>query len=155
MEQFMKPQCQFETTRYKHEKNYPGRIGKTLAKRRAQQEAQRQKQVEAKQRDARRLQTLIISLAHEVANLDESIVSEQALSRDREPSHFACPISVSMMRARRENLNNTIEGLTDRLSGLCQAVALSSNSAEVNASGDLQIATDFNFSQGYGPCSNF
>jgi hypothetical protein len=51
-----------------------------------------------------------------------------------------------MMRARRENLNNTIEGLTDRLSGLRQAVARSSNSAKVNASRDLQIGTDFNFS---------
>jgi hypothetical protein len=147
MEQFMKQQCQFETAKYKHEKNHPGEIATTPARRRAQQETQGQKQVEANQRDATRLQTLIISLASEIANLDESIASELALSSDREPSHFAYPVSVSMMRARRENLNNTIEGLTDRLSGLRQA--------KVNASRDLQIGTDFNFSQGYGPCSNF
>jgi len=143
----MKQQCQFETAKYKHEKNHPGEIATTPARRRAQQETQGQKQVEANQRDATRLQTLIISLASEIANLDESIASELALSSDREPSHFAYPVSVSMMRARRENLNNTIEGLTDRLSGLRQA--------KVNASRDLQIGTDFNFSQGYGPCSNF
>jgi len=143
----MKQQCQFETAKYKHEKNHPGEIATTPTRRRAQQETQGQKHVEAKQSDARRLQTLIISLAREIANLDESIASELALSRDREPSHFAYPVSVSMMRARRENLNNTIEGLTDRLSGLRQA--------KVNASRDLQIGTDFNFSQGYGPCSNF
>jgi len=151
----MKQQCQFETAKYKHEKNHPGEIATTPTRRRAQQETQGQKHVEAKQSDARRLQTLIISLAREIANLDESIASELALSRDREPSHFAYPVSVSMMRARRENLNNTIEGLTDRLSGLRQAVARSSNSAKVDASRDLQIGTDFNFSQGYGPCSNF
>ena len=143
----MKQQCQFETAKYKHEKNHPGEIATTPTRRRAQQETQGQKHVEAKQSDARRLQTLIISLAREIANLDESIASELALSSDREPSHFAYPVSVSMMRARRENLNNTIEGLTDRLSGLRQA--------KVNASRDLQIGTDFNFSQGYGPCSNF
>jgi hypothetical protein len=153
MEQFMKPRCQFETNKY--EKNHPRRVRATLAKRRAPHEAQRQKEVEAKQRDARRLQTLIVSLEREVANLDESIASELALARVREPSQLAYPNSASMMRARRENLNNTIGGLTDRLSSLRQAVALSSNGAKVDASLDLHIATDFNLSQGYGPCSNF
>jgi hypothetical protein len=58
---------------------------------------------------------MIANLEQEVANLDDGISSELTLARVRDPSHFAYPISVRTMQARRENLKTTIAALSNRL----------------------------------------
>jgi cell division protein FtsB len=86
-----------------------------LAKRQAQNEARKQREIEIKRRAATQLRTMIVTLEREVANLDDGISSELILARVRDPSHFAYPISVRTMQARRENLKATIAALSDRL----------------------------------------
>ena len=141
-EQFVKPQYQFETGGYKYGKNHPER----LAKRLAQHEARRQNELAASRREAGQLQAMIANLDREIVNLDDSIASELAMSRAREPSHFAYPISVTMMQARRQNLKNTITALTDRLSGVRRAVAEPGGSSNADAILNPHMPTRFGFS---------
>jgi hypothetical protein len=112
----VKPQYQFETIGHKARRDHPEGGDASLAKRRAQHEARRQKEQEANQREAGQLRTLIISLGQEVANLDDSIASELTQSGAPERPQLAYPTSVRMMHVRRDNLKNTIDALTDRLS---------------------------------------
>lgn len=88
---------------------------------------------------------MIANLEREIVNLDGSIASELAMSRAREPSDVADPISVTMMRGRRENLQNTVAALTDRLSGVRQAEPASSTRADALL--HPHIATRFDVSQ--------
>ena len=111
----MTKQCHFETVKIKCGNNHAGRIRAILAKRQAQNEAREQREIEIKRRAATQLRTMIANLEREVANLDDGISSELTLARVRDPSHFAYPISVRTMQARRENLKATIAVLSDRL----------------------------------------
>jgi hypothetical protein len=111
----MTKQCHFETVKIKCGNNHAGRIRAILAKRQAQNEAREQREIEIKRRAATQLRTMIANLDREVANLDDGISSELTLARVRDPSHFAYPISVRTMQARRENLKTTIAALSDRL----------------------------------------
>jgi hypothetical protein len=86
------------------------------ARRQAKHEAHRQWEIDIKKRTAIRLRTVIADLGQEIANLDISIASELALARVRDRAHFAYPISVRMMQARRENLEASVAALSDRLS---------------------------------------
>jgi flagellar protein FliJ len=123
-EQFMTAQCHSETVKDQIENKHPERVRAILAKKsRAQHEVRKQSEIERKLREARQLQSIISNLEREVANLDDSIISELALSSVREPSHFAYPISARMMKARRQNLKTTIAALSDRLSSGSQPVA--------------------------------
>jgi hypothetical protein len=142
-EQFVKPQYQFETGGYKYGKNHPER----LAKRLAQHEARRQNELAASRREAGQLQAMIANLKREIVNLDDSIASELAMSRVREPSHFAYPISVTMMQARRANLQHTVAALTDRLSGVRRAAAEPGGSTRADALLHPHMATRFDVSQ--------
>jgi flagellar FliJ protein len=139
----MKPQYHFETDKYKREKNHPGGPAATPAKRRAQHEARKQREIELNLKEARQLQTIIIKLEREAANLDDSINSELALSGVREPSHFAYPISARTMQARRENLRHTIAALKGRLSSVSQPMAEPSSAAKINAPHPLHLAARF------------
>ena len=69
------------------------------------------------------------------------------MSRVREPSEVADPISVTMMQGRRENLQNTVAALTDRLSGVRQAAAEPASSTRADALLHPHIATRFDVSQ--------
>jgi hypothetical protein len=142
-EQFMKQQCHFETEKYKPEKSHPGRVRANSARRCAQHEARKQKEIAVKLREAAQLQPIIVKLECEVANLDDSIDSELALSGVREPSHFAYPIAARTMRARRENLKHTIAALTCRLSGFSQRTVEPSSGARTNESLPHHLATCF------------
>jgi hypothetical protein len=122
-EQFMTAQCQSETVKDQIENKHPERVRAILAKSRAQHEVRKQREIERQLREARQLQSIISNLEREVAALDDSIISELALSSVREPSHFAYPISARMMKARRQNLKTTIAALSDRLSSGSQPVA--------------------------------
>jgi hypothetical protein len=88
----------------------PGRVRGLSALR-----ARKRSEGQAKRQTAIQLRTMIAGLEREIANLDSSISSELELCRVREPSHFAYPILVRTMQARRENLEATIAVLLDRL----------------------------------------
>ena len=94
--------------------NRPRWVRVLLAKRWAQEEARRKREIDAKKRTAIRLRMMIASIEQEIVNLDASISSELALARVRKPSHSAYPIAVRSMHARRENLKATIAVLSDR-----------------------------------------
>jgi cell division protein FtsB len=111
----MTDQHYFETAETARRSDHPGRKLSILAKHQAQDEARKQREIEIKRRAATQLRTLIVTLEREVANLDDGISSELMLARVRDPSHFAYPISVRTMHARRENLKATIAVLSDRL----------------------------------------
>jgi cell division protein FtsB len=111
----MTDQHYFETAETARRSDHPGRKLSILAKHQAQNEARKQREIEIKRRAATQLRTMIVTLEREVANLDDGISSELMLARVRDPSHFAYPISVRTMQARRENLKATIAALSDRL----------------------------------------
>ena len=111
----MTDQHYFETAEIDRRSDHPGRKLSILAKHQAQNEARKQREIEIKRRAATQLRTMIVTLEREVANLDDGISSELMLARVRDPSHFAYPISVRTMQARRENLKATIAALSDRL----------------------------------------
>ena len=111
----MTDQHYFETPEIAPRSDHPGRKLSILAKHQAQNEARKQREIEIKRRAATQLRTMIVTLEREVANLDDGISSELMLARVRDPSHFAYPISVRTMQARRENLKATIAALSDRL----------------------------------------
>jgi hypothetical protein len=114
-EQLMTSQYYFETVEIEGENNHPGRVQALLAKRQAQNEARKQREMEVKRRTAIRLRMMIASIEQDIANLDASISSELALARVRKPFHFAYPIAARTMQARRENLKATVAALSDRL----------------------------------------
>ena len=118
----MSAQCHSETVNYQIENKRPEKLRASLANGRTQHEVRKQTEIERQSRETRQLRSLISNLEREVANLDDSIVSELALSSIREPSPFARPI-LRMMQARRENLKTTIAALSDRLSRSNQPVA--------------------------------
>jgi hypothetical protein len=111
----MTSQYYFETVEIEGENNHPGRVQAFLAKRQAQNEARKQKEIEVKRRTATRLRMMIASIERDIANLDASINSELELARIRKPFHFAYPIAARTMQARRENLKATVAALSDRL----------------------------------------
>jgi cell division protein FtsB len=111
----MTDQHYFETAETARRSDHPGCKLSILAKHQAQNEARKQREIEIKRRAATQLRTMIVTLEREVANLDDGISSELMLARVRDPSHFAYPISVRTMHARRENLKATIAVLSDRL----------------------------------------
>jgi hypothetical protein len=108
-----------------------------------QHEVRKQREIERQLREARQLQSIISNLEREVANHDDSIISELALSGVREPSHFAYPISARMMQARRENLKTTIAALSDRRSSGSQPVAEPNNGLKINAPHSIHPAESF------------
>ena len=111
----MTDQHYFDTAETARRSDHPGRKLSILAKHQAQNEARKQREIEIKRRAATQLRTMIVTLEREVANLGDGISSELMLARVRDPSHFAYPISVKTMQARRENLKATIAALSDRL----------------------------------------
>jgi uncharacterized protein YaaN involved in tellurite resistance len=132
-EKFMSAQCHSETVNDQIENKHPEKVRASLAKSRTQHEVRKQTEIERQLRETRQLQSMISNLEREVANLDDSIISELALSSVREPSPFAHPISARMMLARRENLKTTIAALSDRLSSSNQPVAVPNNGLKINA----------------------
>jgi hypothetical protein len=113
VEQLMTSQYYFETVEIEGENNHPARVQTLLAKRQAQNEVRKQKEIEVKRRTATQLGMMIASIERDIANLDVSINSELEVARVRKP--FAYPIAARTMQARRENLKATVAALSDRL----------------------------------------
>ena len=120
---FMTKADHFDTVETQNGNNCPPRDRMRLAKRQAQDEARRKREIYAKKRTAIRLRMMIASIEQEIANLDASISSELALARVRKPSHIAYPIAARTMHVRRENLKATIAVLSDRYALTCSSEA--------------------------------
>jgi hypothetical protein len=129
----MSAQYHSETANDRIETRHPEKVRASLAKSRTQHEVRRQTEIERQLRETGLLQSMISNLEREVANLDDSILSELALSGVRQPSAVAHPNSARMMQARRENLKTTIAALSDRLSRGNQPVAGSDDGLKINA----------------------
>ena len=129
----MSAQCHSETVDDRIENKHPERARASLAGSRTQHEVRKQTEIERRLRETRQLQSMISDLEREVANLDDSIISELALSSVREPSAFADPIPARMMRTRRENLKTTIAALSDRLSRGNRPAAEPDSGLKINA----------------------
>ena len=127
----MSAQCHSETVDDRIENKHPERARASLAGSRTQHEVRKQTEIERRLRETRQLQSMISDLEREVANLDDSIISELALSGAREPSRFAH--STRMMQARRENLKTTIAALSDRLSRGNRPAAEPDSGLKINA----------------------
>jgi hypothetical protein len=114
----MSEQCHFETPDEKQGDARPLPVRALSANRQAWKETREKSEIEIKRRTATQLQTMIVKLEREVANLGDSIGSELALASIRDSSHFAYPSSVRTMLARRDNLKASIAALSDRLAKL-------------------------------------
>jgi uncharacterized protein YaaN involved in tellurite resistance len=128
----MSAQCHSETVNDRIENKQPKKVRASLVNSPTQHEVRKQTEIERRLRETRQLQSMISDLEREVANLDDSIISELALSSIREPSAFAHPISARMMQARCENLKTTIAALSDRLSRGNQPVAEPDSGLKIN-----------------------
>jgi hypothetical protein len=115
----MTDQHYFETTQIAS--NHPGRIQVRTARRRFQDEGRIQKEIEANRRTAAQIRAMIAKLNRDVSSLDDSINADLERARFRDPSHYAYPISVRTMDARRGNLKATIAILMERLAKVDQA----------------------------------
>jgi hypothetical protein len=120
----MTDQHYFETTEIKRGSNHPGRIRALLAKRQSQEESRKQREVATNSRAAVQIRAIIAKLDRDVSSLGDSINADLERARVRDPSHFAYPISVRTMTARRENLKATIAMLLERLAKGRQATMI-------------------------------
>jgi hypothetical protein len=97
-------------------RQYDFEPSKTLLRRakRAEQEAARKRwDDDNRKRTAARLQTTILALEREVANLEVSIDSELAFVRIDGGTSSASLASVRMMQSRRDNLVTTLTRLSE------------------------------------------
>jgi hypothetical protein len=104
-----------ETFEIKPGTNHPGRIRERLAKYRFQDEGRKQRQIESDRQAAVQIRAMIAKLDLAVSSLDDSINAVLETARVRDSSHYAYPIAVRTMTARRENLKSTIAILSGRL----------------------------------------
>jgi hypothetical protein len=111
----MTDQYYFETTEIKRGTDHPGRMRAQLAKRRLQDESRIQREIEDNRRAAAQIRAMIAKLDRAVSSLEDSINADLERAYVRDPSHYAYPISVRTMTARRENLKATIAILLERL----------------------------------------
>jgi hypothetical protein len=92
------------------------RSNRREAKRRAIKERKRLATIGALQRMRQRTETVLMDLKNAVSLLDQSIEAELENSSTRDPHHFAFPMTVRSLIARRENLKATTASLSDELS---------------------------------------
>jgi hypothetical protein len=104
-----------ETFEIKPGTNHPGRIRERVAKYRFQDESRKQRQIERNRQTAVQINAMIAKLDLAVSSLDDSISAVLETARVRDPSHYAYPIAVRTMTARRENLKSTIAILSEQL----------------------------------------
>jgi hypothetical protein len=99
----------------------PRRFRARFPKNRSQGEDRKQREIQTNRRAAVQIRAMIAKLDHDASSLDDSINAILEDARVRDPSHYAYPISVTTMTARRENLKATIAVLVERLAKLDQA----------------------------------
>jgi hypothetical protein len=109
----MTDQYFFETTQSER-RNHPVRVRTRLARFQARDEMRRQREAETNRMAVARIQSMIVELEREAANLDHSIEATLDGSRTRDPRNFAYPIAARSMRSRRDNIKNTIAVLSAR-----------------------------------------
>ena len=91
------------------------RSARAAAKRRAIEERKRVAMIEALQRMRQRTEAVLLDLKNAATLLDCSIETELQSSPSRDPRHFAFPMTVRALIARRDNLEATIAALSEEL----------------------------------------
>jgi hypothetical protein len=102
-----------ETTQSER-RNHPVRVRTRLARFQARDEMRRQREAETNRMAVARIQSMIVELEREAANLDCSIAAILDGSRSRDHRNSAHPIAARSMRSRRENIKITIAVLSVR-----------------------------------------
>jgi hypothetical protein len=105
----MNQQPQFETSNFE-------RSARAEVKRRAKEERKLLAMNDALRRMRQRTETMLIDLKNAVRLLDQSIEAELENNPTKDPHHFAFPMTVRALIARRENLKATVASLSDELS---------------------------------------
>ena len=85
------------------------------AKKRAIEERKRLAMIDALQRTRQQTEAVVKDLKDTATMLDRSIETELQGSPTRDPGHFAFPMTVRALIARRDNLQATIAALCDEL----------------------------------------
>ena len=103
------------TRLHHHETAKVGRSNRAEAKKRTIEERKHLALMAALRRWRQRTEAVLIDLKNAVALLDCSIEAELQSSPSRDPHHFAFPMTVRALIARRENLMATIAALSEEL----------------------------------------
>ena len=91
------------------------RSNRAQLKRDALEERKRLATIDALQRLRQRTEGVLTDLKNAAAMLDYSIETELQSSPTRDPRHFAFPMTVRALIARRDNLEATIAALSEEL----------------------------------------
>ena len=91
------------------------RLSRTEAKKRAIEERKRLAMIDALQRTRQRTEAVVTDLKNAATLLDINIEAELQGSPTRDPAHYAFPMTVRSLMARRDNLRATIAALRDEL----------------------------------------
>lgn len=91
------------------------RQSRTEAKKRAIEERKRLAMIDALQRTRQRTEAVVTDLKNAATLLDINIEAELQGSPTRDPAHYAFPMTVRSLMARRDNLRATIAALRDEL----------------------------------------
>ena len=97
------------------DQDHPGRVRAVQEKRRTIAERRREKEAAAARLEAKRIRTIIERFEMDIFGLDTIIKAELKSAAVSDPSHFAFPISLRMMMAKRDNLAATAATLSERL----------------------------------------
>ena len=102
-------------TRLHHPETDVDRSTPAQAKKRAMEERKRLAMIDALQRTRQQTEAVVKDLRNVATLLDQSIETELQGSPTRDPGHFAFPMTVRALMARRDNLRATIAALCDEL----------------------------------------
>lgn len=91
------------------------RPSRAETKKRAIEERKRLAMIDALQRTRQRTEAVVTDLKHAATLLDINIEAELQGSPTRDPAHYAFPMTVRSLMARRDNLRATIAALCDEL----------------------------------------
>jgi hypothetical protein len=78
-------------------------------------ESRRQPEINSARRKALQTRAAICEFECAVLDLDLQITAELEYARVRDPSHFAYPIAIRTMVARRDNMKATFVALSEQL----------------------------------------
>ena len=92
----------------------PRRVRVQAEKRQRQFEIRRQAELAAANQAATQIRLLTADLEAEAASLEACIAADLAVATIKDPSHYAFPVSIKAMMARRDNIKTTIRALLAR-----------------------------------------
>ena len=80
-------------------------------------EIRREAELTASNQAAAQIRLLTANIEVEVTNLDATIAADLEVATVKDPLHYAFPVFIKAMIARRDNLKTTIRALSERANG--------------------------------------